>query len=178
MDDARLVVRCQLGEREAFTELVGGWHVPLHRYLRGMTGSPDLADDLAQECWVAVLRGLPRLRHPERFPAWLFTIARRTVTDRLRAAYAAPPPAAWDAEPEAPAADPGRDPVLDAAELRAGVDALPPREREVLVLYHLADQPVATCAEVLGVPEGTVKSRLHRGRRLLRDILTERGFPA
>ncbi|WP_199840342.1 RNA polymerase sigma factor [Streptomyces sp. AS58] len=84
-----LVVRCQLGERAAFQELVQIWHAPLWRYVRGMVGSPHLADDLAQDAWVAVVRGLPRLRQPERFAPWLFTIARRTVADHLRQAYQA-----------------------------------------------------------------------------------------
>ncbi|MEV7287741.1 sigma factor [Streptomyces sp. NPDC093252] len=63
----RVVVRCQLGERAAFRELVDAWHTPVRRYVRGMTGDPHLADDLAQEVWIAVVRGLPRLRRPDRF---------------------------------------------------------------------------------------------------------------
>lgn len=95
--DGLLVVRCRLGEREAFRELVGAWRGPLCRYLRGMVGSPHLADDLAQEVWIAVMRGLPRLRQPERFAPGLFSIARRTVTSAraspdLCAAFAVPLP--------------------------------------------------------------------------------------
>ncbi|MGW4890797.1 RNA polymerase sigma factor [Kitasatospora sp. NPDC004240] len=172
-----LVVRCQLGEREAFAELAREWHAQVWRYVRALTGSPQLADDLAQEVWVAVVRGLPGLRQPERFAPWLFTIARRTVTDQLRRAYAAreAPPVADDG----PAED--GDPltaVLTAVEIEAGLGGLPPPEREVLVLFHLQDLPLAECAQVLGVPAGTVKSRLHRARRLLRDALVERGYEA
>ncbi|WP_338675186.1 sigma-70 family RNA polymerase sigma factor [Streptomyces sp. SCSIO 30461] len=57
-----------------------------------MVGSPHPADDLAQEMWTAVVRGLPHLRKPERFTPWLFTIARRRVTDHLRQAYRAQAP--------------------------------------------------------------------------------------
>lgn len=175
--DALLVVRCQLGEREAFRELVRLWHAPVWRYVRGMVGSPDLADDLAQEVWVAVVRGLPRLRRPERFAPWLFTIARRTITDHLRQVYQESETSAD--EPDAPVAivDVDRlDSVLNAMEIEAGLTGLPPLEREVLILFHLQDLPLAECAEVLGVPAGTVKSRLHRARSMLRDILTERGY--
>ncbi|WP_030545116.1 RNA polymerase sigma factor [Streptomyces albus] len=172
--DGLLVVRCQLGEREAFPELVRAWHAPLWRYVRGMTGDPHLADDLAQEVWVAVVRGLPRLRQPERFAPWLFTIARRAVTDHLRQAYRAPETFTEEADAGAAADDfPGG--LLTTMQVEAGLGGLPPLEREVLVLFHLQDLPLAACAEVLGVPAGTVKSRLHRARRMLRAGLAERG---
>lgn len=171
-----LVVRCQLGEREAFTELVEVWHGPLWRYLRGMVESAALADDLAQEAWVGVVRGLPRLRQPERFVPWLFTIGRRVVLDHLRQAYSARQLTAADESVEAAeAADDGDFPggVLDRMEIQSGLGKLPPKEREVLILFHLEDLPLAACATVLDVPPGTVKSRLSRARRMLRDILTE-----
>lgn len=172
-----LVVRCQLGEREAFTELVHVWHAPLWRYVRGMVGSPHVADDLVQETWVAVVRGLPRLRQPERFAPWLFTIGRRTVVDHLRHAYAAQEVAAVEADPAA-GDDDSLGGVLDGMEIEAGLSGLPPLEREVLILFHLQDLPLDACAEVLGVPPGTVKSRLHRARRMLRNTLAERGYEA
>ncbi|MEV7990935.1 RNA polymerase sigma factor [Streptomyces sp. NPDC086077] len=175
--DGLLVVRCQLGEREAFRELVRVWHAPLWRYVRGMVGSPHLADDLAQEAWVAVVRGLPRLRQPERFAPWLFTIARRTVADHLRQAYQT----AETSVEEAGAVvddDDSLGGVLNTMQVEAGLNGLPPLEREVLILFHLQDLPLAACAEVLGVPPGTVKSRLHRARRMLRRVLAERGYEA
>ncbi|MGW1208285.1 RNA polymerase sigma factor [Streptomyces sp. NPDC002499] len=171
-----LVVRCQLGEREAFHELVHLWHDPLWRYVKGMVGSPDTADDLAQEAWLAVVRGLPRLQQPERFAPWLFTIARRTVTDHLRQTYRTPP-TTTDVETEAHGDDSDAG-VLTTLEIQAGLGGLPPLEREVLLLFHLQDLPLAACAEVLGVPPGTVKSRLHRARRMLRNVLVERGYEA
>ncbi len=67
--DDLLVVRCQLGERAALRELVDRGHDPLWRYLRGMVGSQDLADDLAQEAWVAVVRGLPPTGRGPRSPS-------------------------------------------------------------------------------------------------------------
>jgi RNA polymerase sigma-70 factor (ECF subfamily) len=62
--------------------------------------------------------------------------------------------------------------------IEAGLVALPPLEREVLIIFHLQDLPLASCAEVLGVPVGTVKSRLHRARRMLRARLAEKGDEA
>ncbi|WP_259471228.1 RNA polymerase sigma factor [Streptomyces sp. ZS0098] len=175
-NDGLLVVRCQLGEREAFRELVAVWHPPLWRYVRGMVGSPHLADDLAQEAWVAVVRGLPRLRQPERFAPWLFTIARRTVTDHLRQTYKAAETAMEEATTVV--ADDELSGVLTTMQIEAGLAALPLLEREVLILFHLEDLPLASCAEVLGVPAGTVKSRLYRARRMLRDHLAGKGYEA
>ncbi|WCN05303.1 RNA polymerase sigma factor [Streptomyces sp. M92] len=175
-NDGLLVVRCQLGEREAFRELVGVWHGPLWRYVRGMVGSPHLADDLSQEVWVAVMRGLPRLRQPGRFAPWLFTIARRTVADHLRRTYKAPEASMDEASTVVAGDELGL--VLTTMQIEAGLAALPPVEREVLILFHLEDLPLATCADVLGVPAGTVKSRLHRARRMLRHHLAEKGYEA
>lgn len=175
--DDVLVVRCQLGERAAFRELVDRWHDPLWRYLRGMVDALDVADDLAQEVWVAVVRGLPRLREPHRFTAWLFTVARRTVMNHLRVAYRSPQLSELHAPVQMDlAATEDLDAVLTTMDIEAGLHVLPPMEREVLILFHVDDLPLSTCAEVLGVPAGTVKSRLHRARRMLRDALLEKGY--
>ncbi|RCG21889.1 hypothetical protein DQ384_36045 [Sphaerisporangium album] len=87
MTDELLVVRAQLGERTELAELVARWRVPLWTYVRRMLDA-ERADDVSQEIWPAVIRGLPGLRAPGRFTPWLFTIARRSVTDRLRTEYA------------------------------------------------------------------------------------------
>lgn len=165
---AVLVVRCQLGERDALAELVRTWHTQLWNYARRMAGDAETADELTQETWVAVLRGLPKLRTPEKFAPWLFTIARRTLANRLRAQYAHREPVA---EPVPEHEDP-----LDRVELLAGLADLPLLEREVLVLFHVHDLSLQECAEVIGVPAGTVKSRLFRARRMLRDAMVERGY--
>jgi RNA polymerase sigma-70 factor (ECF subfamily) len=141
-----------------------------------MVGSPHLADDLAQEVWIAVMRGLPRLRQPERFAPWLFTIARRAVTDQLRRMYRAPE-TSMDVVGDV-VADDELSGVLTTVQIEAGLSGVPPLEREALILFHLQDLPLAACAEVLGVPPGTVKSRLHRARRMLRTTLAERGYEA
>lgn len=172
MSDELLVVRCQLGERDAFADLVRRWRDEVAAYVRRMLGSADV-DDVTQEVWLAVVRGLPRLRQPDRFAPWLFTIARRAVANRLRAEYARPE--VLDAEPTA---EDDSVWVADRAAVAAGLAGLPVREREVLVLFYLHDLSVDGCAQVCGVPAGTVKSRLSRARRLLRAALIEKGFSA
>jgi RNA polymerase sigma factor (sigma-70 family) len=169
--DALLVLRAQLGDRSALGELVGHWHLPVWRYVRAMLGDRGRADDVSQEVWARALRALPRLRQPERFAPWLLTIARRSVQADFRQAYADSP------DPEPPATDETAG-VLDRAQISEGLAGLPPREREVLILFYLHDLALDDCAQILGVPPGTVKSRLNRARRLLRDQLTEKGYTA
>ncbi|MFG6192605.1 RNA polymerase sigma factor [Nonomuraea sp. JJY05] len=172
MTDELLVVRAQLGERAALAELVDRWRVPVWTYVRRMLDA-ERADDVSQEVWLAVIRGLPRLREPARFAPWLFTIARRSVTDRLRSQYAREELAAPDVVAEDPV-----EAVVDRAELVSALSELPVLEREILVLFYLEDLSVEDCAQICRIPAGTVKSRLNRARRLLREHLEEKGSRA
>ncbi|GIE28340.1 RNA polymerase sigma factor [Actinoplanes italicus] len=169
--DALLVLRAQLGDRAALGELVGHWHLPVWRYVRAMLGDRARADDVSQEVWARALRALPRLRQPDRFAPWLLTIARRTVQINFRQPYDEGP------LPEPVATDETTG-VLDRTQISEGLVGLPPREREVLILFYLHDLALDDCADILGIPPGTVKSRLNRARRLLRDQLTEKGYTA
>jgi RNA polymerase sigma-70 factor (ECF subfamily) len=170
--DAVLVVRAQLGDRRALTELVERWHGPVWRYARRMLNGTRSADDASQDAWARALKALPRLRDPERFAPWLFTIVRRSVIDQL-----APLPGAEHPIDDVVAVgDDAADVVLDRTQVAEGLARLPVPEREVLILFHLQDLSLQDCAHVLGVPAGTVKSRLFRARRLLRDRLAEKGY--
>jgi RNA polymerase sigma-70 factor (ECF subfamily) len=173
VSDELLIVRCQLGEPDALEDLVREWHPTLHGFVRRMVG-PAGADDVTQEVWIGILRGLPRLKDTARFAPWLFTIARRAVINRLRGEYSRP-----EVELDVDPAEAGvpTDQVVDRMALDSGLATLPAREREVLVLVYLYDLPLATCAEICGVPIGTIKSRLSRARRLLHDELTRKEDP-
>ncbi|MFG3441446.1 RNA polymerase sigma factor [Nonomuraea sp. NPDC047897] len=172
MTDELLVVRAQLGERAALAELVARWRVPVWTYARRMLDA-ERADDVTQEIWLAVVRGLPRLRDPGRFAPWLFTIARRSVADRLRGQYASEHEALADGD--ATVSDPV-EAIVDRAELVSALSGLPLLEREILVLFYLEDLSVEDCAQICQVPSGTVKSRLNRARRLLREHLETKGY--
>ncbi|MET7328266.1 sigma-70 family RNA polymerase sigma factor [Nonomuraea sp. NPDC005650] len=177
MTDELLVVRAQLGERAALAELVERWRVPVWTYVRRMLDA-ERADDVSQEVWLAVIRGLPRLREPARFAPWLFTIARRSVTDRLRSQYAREELTARDVAAEDPVSGTVAsmvEAIVDRAELVSALSALPVLEREILVLFYLEDLSVEDCAQICRIPAGTVKSRLNRARRLLRAHLEEKG---
>lgn len=182
--DALLVIRAQLGDRQALADLVRVWHEPVWHYLRHMLDRPGVADDVSQEVWTTALRALPGLREADRFAPWLFTIARRAVLNQLRERYRHGEVAAR-AEPGLPrelaeltAVGDEAELALDRIEVGDSLADLPPAEREVLVLFYVHDLALADCAQVLQVPPGTVKSRLFRARRLLRDRLVEKGYSA
>ena len=167
-----LAIRCQLGELAAFDELVDRWHAPLWRYIRRMADRDELAEEILQETWLRVLRGIVKLREPASLVPWLFGIARRVLMDHLRQKY------------KQPASNEGLDDqVVQTAEIdsRADiehllyeVDRLPLPQRELLTLYYLEELTVDEVAGVLGIPAGTVKSRLHHVRNLLkRNLLNE-----
>jgi len=166
-EDEWLAVRCQLGERQAFDELIERWGEPTWRYVRRLTGSNDAADDVAQNVWLRVLRGIHKLRDGSRLRAWLFGIARRTLMDRLREQYAAPDVRAID-DVDLPAVDTTEDMETDLTAVERELARLPVVEREVLTLFYLRELSLDEVADVLGVPVGTVKSRLFRARRILR----------
>jgi RNA polymerase sigma-70 factor (ECF subfamily) len=175
--DALLAIRCQLGDAAALDELIDRFHPPLHRYARRVTGSDADADDVAQEAWVRILRGLPRLRTPEALRSWLFGIVHRVLMGRFRSDYARS--AALNEIHEIGAADTMRE-RADAAELHArlddlerALDRLPVVERDVLALFYLHDLSLAEIADALGVPVGTVKSRLFRARHLLKERMSD-----
>lgn len=174
IEDDLLAVRCQLGEREAFDELIRRWHEPLWKYARRLTGDDDAAAETVQDAWLRVVRGIARLRDPARLRAWLFGITRRVVMDRLRAKYGAPVLVDLEDVDVAGAEDAG-DPGGDVEAMLEELQRLPLLEREVLVLFYLRELTLAELADVLAVPIGTIKSRLFRARHSLRRQLERKG---
>lgn len=174
LSDELLALRCQLGESPAFDGLVERWHEPLWLYIRSMCETDDDAAETLQDTWLRILRGLPGLRQPERLRAWLFGIARRALMDRLRRRYAraGETPLTDDVGAQGPDEWPDDDVGLMNEELLA----MPLVEREVLTLFYLRELPLDEVAAVLDIPVGTVKSRLFRARRMLRERLEQRGL--
>lgn len=163
-----------MGERDAFDELIARWHEPIWRYLRKLCGSDDAASDLSQDTWLRVLRGAASLRDPARLRPWLFGIARRVAMDRLRRQYSSPLDAGAELDGlPAAQADPGLE--SDLAWLEGEVAALPIRERETLALFYLRELTIEEIAALLDVPAGTVKSRLFRARRMLKQQMQTTG---
>lgn len=148
----------------------------LYRVALRLTGDRAAAEDLVQETMLRALRAWGSFRPGSNARAWLVTILRNQFINGWRSRKRAPTGIDMDAIPEPPdLGDPdpeGRffDELVDDEVLEA-VDALPPEFREVLVLSDMEGLPYADIAAALGIPVGTVKSRLFRARRILQGRL-------
>ena len=174
-DDELLAIRCQLGEPAAFDDLITRWHAPLWSFVRRLAVEDDAAREILQDVWVRVIRGIPQLRDGSRLRAWLFGIARRTLMDRLRQQYARSPTVDVDVDEIAADTSAAED-AGDLQELERALAEVPVVEREVLTLFYLHELSLNEVAEALNVPVGTIKSRLFRAKRLLRQTMTARGI--
>src|SRR5262249_50255601 len=167
-----LVLRCQAGDDAAFAELVGRYGPRLRYYLRKMLGAGPAAEDASQEVWLDVFQGLVRLAEPGAFAAWLYSIARARVFRELRKRRYVPRPL----PEEELAGEPPEEEFSaeDAAEVHRALDELTPEHREALVLRFLEGMSYEDVARVVGVPLGTVRSRLHHAKKALRLVLERR----
>lgn len=167
-----LVVRCQTGDEAAFGELVTRYAGRLRGFVGGLLAQePAALEDVLQDVWLDVVRGVARLREPAAFPAWVFRVARDRAFRALRGRRPALP--LIDTDP--PATEPDFTPD-DAAMVRAGLDALDPHHREVLWLRYVEELTYDAIAGVVGCPVGTVRSRLHHAKRALKSVLEQRGM--
>jgi RNA polymerase sigma-70 factor, ECF subfamily len=168
--DTDLVVRAQRGDEEAFSSLAvaagNRLYAVAHRILRDV----HLADDATQQALLNVWRELPQLRDPARFDAWSYRLLVRAcyAEGRKRRQWA---PNLRLLPVDEPAAGEGLSTVVDRDQLERGFRRLSVEHRTVVVLHHYLDLPLDDIADTLGVPVGTVRSRLHYAMRALRAAL-------
>ena len=171
LESAILVTRCQRGDGEAFAGIVRLWERPLFYYLRRLAPSEADAWDLLQDTWLRVFRAIKTLRDPRTLPAFLYTTARNVARARLRLR-----PEPEQQQPSDLQNGGSLDCAFlafdDAERVHHALDRLSLPQREALTLYFLEDLSIDDIAGVLGVPAGTVKSRLHYGKQAIRNILT------
>jgi len=167
VSDEALYRQVMAGDRDALGELVARYHGPLRQFLARQTGDPMRADDLVQDTFTRLLthRGPP----PERFRAWVFTIAANRARDDFRSAYhrreRADP---FDSEGSlsrtqttpAPSLDEGLDRAAERQEVARALQQLSPDHRTVVILRFYHELPLEEIATITGAPLGTVKSRL------------------
>jgi RNA polymerase sigma factor (sigma-70 family) len=168
-----LVVRCRLGERAAWEQLVREWEPKLLYFVRRLVGGESDALDVLQQTWLKVLRKIGSLQDGVALAPWLYRIARNTALNhrRVQAAYRAAIAEERDEREEH-----ANDEVAvfdDAEQVHFGLSRLSLTQREVLTLHFLEGWNVEQIAQVLGVPPGTVKSRLFHARNALRKVLSE-----
>jgi RNA polymerase sigma-70 factor (ECF subfamily) len=169
-DDLPLVERALLGDGRAYDELYRRHRDRVARVAYLLLGDPDQAQDAAQEAFLIGWRDLRRLRDPARFRPWVTGVAVNLCRRRHRASARAQQ--ALDRHPGdgGTPADEGDTAAVRLA-VRAAVEALPRRMREVVVLRFYCGFWEAEIAEALGIARGTVKSRLGRARsRLAEDL--------
>jgi RNA polymerase sigma-70 factor, ECF subfamily len=171
LNDELLVLRCQEGDAAAFELLVGGWQERLWRHAWRLTGDEDAAWDVLQETWIGINRGIARLADAAAFPAWAYQIVSNKCRDSIRRdrrrREAAKTYSEWMQ---------GREQEVTLAcerhgNLKEALDQLSGPDRAVLSLRYEENFDTAEIARILGIPEGTVKSRLFYARRRLRKYL-------
>ncbi|MGQ0616185.1 MAG: RNA polymerase sigma factor [Acidimicrobiia bacterium] len=176
VDDQALVAAAQDGDRAALDVLLRRHHDRLYALCRRLTGNDADAADANQEALMAIVRGLARFDGRSSFSTWSYRVATNACLDELRRRRRRPDPGLPEEERALPADDRGGPPRLDdEIAVRMAVDealcTLPMTFRAAVVLRDLCGLDYAEIAEVLGVPTGTVRSRIARGRAALAQVL-------
>jgi len=169
-----LVVRSQIGDESAFAELLARCGPRLLLFTqRMMQSSPEQVPDLAQEIWVAIFRALPGLLDASKFRPWAFRIARDRIYREYRRRKLPVQPLEETHLAERLETDESAAPT-DLEELRHCLDAISPQHREALMLRFFEEMSYEEIARVTGATVGTVRSRIHYGKRALRTAWEEK----
>ncbi|MFN2488559.1 MAG: RNA polymerase sigma factor [Actinomycetota bacterium] len=164
--DPQLVRIARARDLAAFGELVRRYQGDVWRLCFHLVRNETVADDVTQDAFVRAFRFLPRYRGDSKFSTWLFAIARNCAIDELRRTDRR---RRLSDELQAERHAPGDESVR--IEIREALAGLPPELREPVVLIDMFGVSYAEVATILGVPLGTVKSRVHRARALLAGAL-------
>jgi RNA polymerase sigma-70 factor (ECF subfamily) len=176
VDQRALVERARRGDHDAFAALAGAALARLDAAARLIVRDRELARDVVQDTLLRAWRDLPGLRDPDRFDAWLYRLLTHAAIDEARRRRRRV------VEVElAPIDTPSPDPtsgLVDRDQIARAFGRLSPEQRAVIVLCYYLDLPRPEAAASLGVPLGTVKSRLHRAVDAMRAALEADARPA
>ena len=171
--DQLIITSVLAGNREAFSTLIHRYSDPLYRHALGMTGSPDVAEDILQQSFIKAYNHLAEVRG--RFDAWLFRIVANGCKDWLKNIRRTH--VSYD-EDDQPSAYATPDEDLDRSELRDDLDralqSLAPSLREAFVMKHVEGRSYEEMADLLGTTVGALKMRVHRAREALQALLEEK----
>lgn len=165
--DEWLVTRAQGGDREAANRLFQRWNPRLARAARRYGMEDEAALDLAQECWLAIFKGLGRLRHPARFRSYAFAVLHRRGSDHIRKALRERGAMAGMEE----SADIAPATQSDHAAITQAFARLSPDQRLAAHLHFVEGLTLSEIAQVQDIPEGTAKTRIFHARRKLKAAL-------
>ena len=176
-----LIQAARNGDQAAFGELVQQYQKRVFALAVRMCPTPELAEEAAQEAFLAAWQGLPFFRGDSAFATWLYRLTSNACVDLLRKENRHQGPSLDDETVSADVPDPAPTPekAVEQKELRgqieAGLQTLSPEHREVLILREIQQLSYDEIADVLSLDLGTVKSRINRGRRQLREFLLKQG---
>lgn len=174
VEDAALVARARSGDRDAFGVLVDRYADQARRVARAVLQDPDDADDAAQDAFLAALVKLDQYDSARRFGPWLMRIVANAATDRRRRRKVR---SAVSLDEGLVAGGTRPDVMAERAvllgRLREALAELPERRRIAVVLFDVEGYSHAEIAQVLGIPEGTVRSEVFHARRKLRALLAD-----
>jgi RNA polymerase sigma-70 factor (ECF subfamily) len=181
-DDQHLIAECLQGRTEAFGELVRRYQDRLYHTAYRLMGNAEDAQDVVQEAFLSAYQSLGGFKGDSLFFTWLYRIAVNTAISLKRkqrvvlSIHTGPGPEGG-IEPADPSESSRPGHALEQAEeerrLQRALDRLSPEHRAVLVLKEIEGQKYEEMAAILGVPIGTIRSRLHRARLELRELLSQ-----
>lgn len=169
-EDAELVVAARDGDLDAFEALVRRHQRAVYGHAYRFFGDPHAAEDAAQEVFLKVYRSLDAYDGRARFSTWLYRITRNTCLDQVRAGKRRPVPVDPLDIPTLTDDDLGDTVALSNA-IETALASLPPEDRDALSAVSVFGLTYAEAADAIGVPAGTVKSRVFRARRTLAAML-------
>jgi RNA polymerase sigma factor (sigma-70 family) len=160
-------------DASTFEEIVNSYYESLYRFAFTLAGQEAEACDLTQETFHQFARKGDQLRDGSKAKSWLFTTLYRQFLDSRRSQRRHPAVELSEAEPEMPTTAPDVEARIDAETARAALAELDEVFRAPMALFYLGEHSYAEIAGILGVPIGTVMSRISRGRDLLRKLLAD-----
>lgn len=171
-NDASLVDRAVNGDRVAVERLLRDHYDIIRAVCHRIVTNRSDAEDATQNAMISIARALPGFDGRARFSTWAYRIATNAALDEIRRTNRRPRPSDDAALASAAAPEPDRsEGIISQIDLQEALGRVSPEYREVLVLRHVADLDYADIADTLGLPVGTVRSRLARGRSQLVDLL-------
>jgi RNA polymerase sigma-70 factor, ECF subfamily len=176
--DAELVVEAREGSEKAFRTLVERYHPMAYAVVRGILGDRSDVEDVAQEVFIKVFRGLPGFRGDSKLSTWIFTVARNEAFNAARKSN----PADVSIEnivlesPEELRPDSVYRRRIRQEEVERGLSELDPDYRLALELRYMGEMSYAEISEVMGLPIGTVKTYIHRAKIELKRVMSRRQF--
>lgn len=188
LTDQEVVRHAAIGRDRAYRELIRRYQRPVFSLIYRMVRDRELAEDLAQETFVKVLKAIDSYRPEYRFSSWIFKIANNAAIDQLRRRGL--DTLSLDGSPHAESADAieatslqisdGAESALEevanrelGSQIEAAIGQLRPEYRNCIILRHIEGRPYEEIAEILELPLGTVKTYIHRARNQLRILLAD-----